>query len=121
MAVLNPRSRLVYFRVSEEEFQALNRVCQSQGARSLSVLMRSAMQGMIDGTHSNERGSVADHLRDVDGRLDELRYELQRLAELIQANILTDGIMTDGVLTDGDGGKRTAAERVNGSEKGRAN
>ena len=44
MAVLRPRSRLVYFRVSEEEYDLFAGMCQSEGARSISDLARLALQ-----------------------------------------------------------------------------
>jgi hypothetical protein len=47
MSVLKPRNRLVYFRVSEDEFQQFNQMCESVGARSISDLARSAIQRMI--------------------------------------------------------------------------
>src|SRR5580704_4782187 len=47
MSVLKPRNRLVYFRVSEDEFQQFNQMCESVGARSISDLARSAIQQMI--------------------------------------------------------------------------
>ena len=47
MSVLKPRNRLVYFRVSEDEFQQFNQMCELVGARSISDLARSAIQRMI--------------------------------------------------------------------------
>jgi hypothetical protein len=47
MSVLRPRNRLVYFRVSEDEFQQFSGICDSAGARSISDLARVALQRMI--------------------------------------------------------------------------
>ena len=44
MAVLKPRNRLVYFMVSEEEFQLFSGMCEIEGARSISDLARLALQ-----------------------------------------------------------------------------
>ena len=49
MAVLKPRNRIVYFRVSEEEFQNLRAYCETYGARSVSDLARSAVLGAVQG------------------------------------------------------------------------
>lgn len=43
MPVLNPRTRLVNFRVSEDEFQKLKEGCARSGARSVSDFARSAV------------------------------------------------------------------------------
>jgi hypothetical protein len=44
MAVLRPRNRLVYFRVSEEEYDLFTGMCQSEGARNSLDLARLALQ-----------------------------------------------------------------------------
>jgi hypothetical protein len=43
MAVTKPRTRLVNFRLSEEEFNGLQAACLERGARSLSDFTRSAV------------------------------------------------------------------------------
>ena len=43
MAVNNPRTKLVNFRLSEEEFDDLRQVCGSLGARSISDFARTAV------------------------------------------------------------------------------
>ena len=45
--MLKPRNRLVYFRVSEDEFRELNHFRESMGVRSISDLARSAMQRLL--------------------------------------------------------------------------
>jgi hypothetical protein len=47
VAVLKPRERLVYFRVSEDEFRQFVSVCEQAGARSVSDLARNAVQRLI--------------------------------------------------------------------------
>ena len=72
MSVLKPRNRLVYFRVTEEEFQQLNHLCISRGARSISDLARSAVRNLMqDGATSS-----ADQ---VSGRLIVLETMVQEL------------------------------------------
>ena len=43
MAVTKPRTRLVNFRLSEEEFRTLREACETGGARSLSDFARTAV------------------------------------------------------------------------------
>ncbi len=65
MAVLKPRERLVYFRISEDEFRQFVSVCEQAGARSVSDLARNAVQSLIadgqrqrDGQELDEKISV---------------------------------------------------------------
>lgn len=81
MAVLKPRERLVYFRVSEDEFKQFVSVCEQGGARSVSDLARSAVQRLI-----------ADGQRErTDGELDERMRRLERLIAAVteQLNLLS--------------------------------
>jgi hypothetical protein len=72
VAVLKPRERLVYFRVSEDEFRQFVSVCEQAGARSVSDLARSAVQRLI-----------AEGKRQRDGQ--ELEEKMQVLERLIAA------------------------------------
>ena len=72
MAVLKPRERLVYFRVSEDEFRQFVSVCEQAGARSVSDLARNAVQRLI-----------AEGQRQRDGN--ELEEKMQVLERLIAA------------------------------------
>lgn len=69
MAVLKPRERLVYFRVSEDEFRQFVSVCEQAGARSVSDLARNAVQRLIaegqkqrDGNELEEKMQVLERL-----------------------------------------------------------
>ena len=75
MSVLKPRNRIVYFRVSEEEFQRFNDLCKIRGARSLSDLFRSAVKHFADGKPDN---SVSDDLSEKLDQLDEQLSALNR-------------------------------------------
>jgi hypothetical protein len=92
MGVLKRRSRMVSFRLSEPEYNELMALCSVRGARSLSDLVRDAMQALL-----SEAGSTSDHGNGKNGnhhgpaleintllnRLDEMDYELKRLASLV--------------------------------------
>ena len=70
MAVLKPRERLVYFRISEDEFRQFVSVCEQEGARSVSDLARTAIQRLIAGADRHRNG-------------EELDEKMHRLEELI--------------------------------------
>lgn len=81
MSVAKPRNRLVYFRVSEEEFQKLAGMCHgSDGARSISDLARSAVNRMIADQNREQTFSTVDH------KLDTLQNQVQTLTELLTRN-----------------------------------
>ncbi len=86
MSVLKPRNRLVYFRVSEDEFQQFNQMCESVGARSISDLARSAIQRMIqqDGNHQAQAADpVAAKLTILETIVCDLDRKVQQLTALI--------------------------------------
>lgn len=90
MSVLKPRSRLVYFRVSEDEFEQLNRVCQLGGARSLSDLVRSATQRAINGSNDDTEPPVAIRLQKLDDLIGELALRVEQLTALVDKESATE-------------------------------
>ena len=85
MSVLKPRNRLVYFRVSEDEFQQFNQMCESVGARSISDLARSAIQRMIqqDGSQQPADDPVAAKLTILETIVCDLDRKVQHLTALV--------------------------------------
>jgi hypothetical protein len=79
MSVLRPRNRLVYFRVSEDEFQRFNNICEAIGARSISDLARSAMQNMIQGANDGHPDPVAAKLTVLEAMVNDLSQKIQLL------------------------------------------
>lgn len=77
------RTHAVCFRVSEEEFEALNRACVVEGARSLSDLVRTAvLRVTVDGLDAPSLRLVAQQ---INRRLDELQKEHEEIIRLIGA------------------------------------
>ena len=54
MPIFKPRTRVVYFRISEDEFCQLSRLCEARGARSLSDMARAAMQNLLHQTDDED-------------------------------------------------------------------
>ena len=80
MAVLKPRERLVYFRVSEDEFRQFVSVCEQAGARSLSDLARSAVQRLIqEGARQREDDQLADRMHRLEKLISKVTEQLQLL------------------------------------------
>ena len=84
LAVLKPRERIVYFRLSEDEFQHFESACKEVGARSLSDLARNAIKRLIaEVGERHQEQDVAVAVRS----LEELMADLQRKVEsLIDSN-----------------------------------
>jgi len=86
MSILKPRNRLVYFRVSEDEFQRLNQIRETTGARSLSDLARSAMQTIMqDGTSS--AGRLSERMTVLETIMNDLNHKVQQLAASLGKDI----------------------------------
>ena len=81
MAVLRPRTRLVFFRMSEEEYQQFRDLCESRGARSLSDLARTAVFSMFEESATPDRRAISADLRQIDRDIRTLR---QRVGELVR-------------------------------------
>ena len=86
MPVLKRRSRIVSFRLSQEEYDALKDTCLAEGARSISDFARSAACRLArNGNGSPDEGLQATVLT-LQGRVEDLDRELKRLAHLLEAS-----------------------------------
>jgi Arc/MetJ-type ribon-helix-helix transcriptional regulator len=84
MPVLNPRSRMISVRLSEEEYSALRRLCSASGARSVSDLTRDAMRALLNGTSRSEvLGIHVDEfrtqMRSLDRKIEQLAADITSL------------------------------------------
>ncbi len=87
MTVAKPKNRMISFRLSDEEYEHLVNLCETQSARSLSDLARSAMQNLITNGGVNGGGDgIEERLSHVDGRLDALDEAVERLSQRIPAD-----------------------------------
>ena len=90
MGVLKPRERLVYFRISEDEFHQFVSVCEQEGARSVSDLARNAVQRLIaEGSRNREERELAPQMETLQKLVGELTHQVQFLASLLQQQRIT--------------------------------
>jgi len=83
MAILKPRERLVYFRVSEDEFHQFVSLCEQEGARSVSDLARSAVQRLIaDCNRQTRDNELAPMIHLLNKLISDVRTQLECLALL---------------------------------------
>jgi hypothetical protein len=81
VAVLKPRERLVYFRISEDEFRQFSSVCEQGGARSVSDLARNAVQRLIaDGQRQREGDELEEKMRVLENLIAAVTEQLHLLA-----------------------------------------
>jgi len=79
--MLSRRQRLVYFRISEEEFNDFRSKCEEEGARSISDLVRSAVKRLIaDGGRRSHEQDVAVRVERLEKLIAEVSAQLQFLA-----------------------------------------
>lgn len=88
MNVLKRRSRLVAFRISDEEFQAFTKMCTSQGVRSMSDLARAAVQFMVANESTGPERAVAERLRVLEETVDVLSENLLQLRRILRVGML---------------------------------
>lgn len=92
--VLQNRTRIVSFRVTEEEFQALKEFSAAHGIRSISELARCALQEYVS-SNSFRTNDVEERIRWITGRLNLLDRAVERLAQLVESSD-TNGRMAAG-------------------------
>jgi hypothetical protein len=82
MAVLKPRERLVYFRISEDEFRQFVSVCEQEGARSVSDLARTAIQRLIsDGDRHRNGEALEEKMHRLEHLIMSMTEQLRLLTE----------------------------------------
>jgi hypothetical protein len=83
MAVFKPRTRLVSFRLSDDEYEHLRKASLSRGARSVSDYARAALCRLLaDGLELGSDGLEAKVLQ-LDEQMQQLSLELHRLQQSI--------------------------------------
>ena len=87
MSVLAPRNRIVYFRLSQDEFKKLTAMCQdADGARSVSELSRLAVQRLVNAEDGSENNAAV--LDRLDRTIADLDWKLDQLLQLMQMVVL---------------------------------
>jgi hypothetical protein len=93
MGVLKRRTRLVSFRIYDDEYQTLVKITAAQGARSISDFSRSALCEALK-TNSNSvslepQPSSPTYIRDLIKSMQELGIVISRLSGQIEKGLRT--------------------------------
>ncbi len=83
MAVFKPRSRMISFRLSEDEYERLKQNSLAGGARSVSDYARLVLSDLMAGRLATDHRAET-RIEEIDRRIDELRSELKRLSEVVE-------------------------------------
>ncbi len=73
MAITKPRNRVLIFRLTQEEYAALQTASSERGARSLSEFARSQLFGSLEAPA-------------LDQQLGELKVTVARIAQMLEGN-----------------------------------
>lgn len=88
MGVLKRRTRLISFRLSDEEYEALLATTAAQGARSISDFSRStlcqALKGNLNHSHLEPNGGFPSDVRDLIKSMQELGSVITNLSHQIE-------------------------------------
>jgi hypothetical protein len=79
LPTIKPRTRLVYFRISEDEFNKFCGLCEAQGIRSLSELARLAVRSMLQ---SERTVDISERLSELERCILELNSHLRALPQV---------------------------------------
>lgn len=80
LLTIKPRTRIVYFRISEEEFTKFCDLCEVQGVRSLSELARQAVRSMLQS--DRPPADLSARLNELERCILELNHHLKALPQL---------------------------------------
>jgi hypothetical protein len=79
VAVIKPRTRVIFFRVSEEEFHEMEIACSRVGARSISDFARVAARRCVNDSGIDQLGVLLEKLATFEQTLDELQTKVRNV------------------------------------------
>ena len=76
MSNFRNRNRVVYFRVSEDEFQQFTDLCARYGARNMSDLVRYAIKALVAHTSDGVAADIAQRLKQLEDYVERLNHTM---------------------------------------------
>ena len=76
MSNFRNRNRLVYFRVSEAEFQEFKDLCTRYGARNMSDLVRSALKALTSRSPDGVGADIVERLQQLENSVERLNHTM---------------------------------------------
>jgi hypothetical protein len=92
MSVLRPRTRLVNFRLSDDEFDRLRASCALHGSRSISEFARTSVLERME-TNPNvafgsQSGGTQNRMFQLDNKVNDLEHRFTQILQILQAGAL---------------------------------
>jgi len=75
------RSRMISFRLTEDEYDRCRELCYSQGLRSVSEMARAGLNLLLEQPGRVAKEALEARVAELEGRLHMLSLELRRLAQ----------------------------------------
>jgi len=88
MTLIRSRTKVVYFRVSEAEFERYMAFCRSQGVRSISDLARAGLEILVAEERGYTLSGLTERVTALSGLISGLSGTIQRLTELVSNRML---------------------------------
>jgi len=83
MSLTRSRTKVVYFRVSEAEFERYMAFCRSQGVRSISDLARSGLEILVAEERGYTLSGLTERVTALTGLIAGLSGTIQGLTEVV--------------------------------------
>ncbi len=84
MFTCNRKSRMVSFRISDQDYQALIDSCLANSARSVSEVARTAVHEFLLNGRGHPGGNMDTKLEHLSSRLSVLDRAVERLAQIVR-------------------------------------
>jgi hypothetical protein len=85
MTLIRSRTKVVYFRVSEAEFERYMAFCRAQGVRSISDLARSGLENLVADDQGYTLSGLTQRVAALSGLIAGLSGTIQGLAEAVKS------------------------------------
>ena len=78
---IDSRSKLVSFRMTEEEYERFREICYTKGIRNVSEMARAAITLLLQQPDRIAEGCLESRVNELEGRLQKLAGEVKRLQQ----------------------------------------
>jgi hypothetical protein len=84
MSLIRSRTKVVYFRVSEAEFDRYMAFCRAQGVRSISDLARSGLENLVAEDQGYTLSGLTERVATLSGLIAGLSGTIEGLTEAVR-------------------------------------
>ena len=90
MTLMRSRTKVVYFRVSEEEFEKYMAFCRTQGMRSISDLARAGLEILVAEDRGYTLSGLTERVTLLSSLISGLSGTIQGLTDVVSSKKLDD-------------------------------